>query len=695
MNSYKFFDTKRFSPVIYEGDLPWEEDLYHIPAEMINREYLESSDHITDEEWWQIQYDRCMNGYEVPNALVPGGDMFTDKLMSVYVEHEGESDTFFWGNNIIVNGDSICFKDINITVKNGLVRIPGRMYFYLNFWKIHRKTDDGLRKKILNPKFTDLSFLNWWIRERFRKERKDHLWSKARQRGYSEEEACDTAYEYLFYPDSQSVIVSGEDKYNENTMKMVKTGLSYMANTQFYKDYARGGDSMSYIKSKNTGSEVYSRTCKNNYQVLSGLTPGKVHYEEIGIWEKGAVQAVSETVDPSLEAEGTKLGFKVYTGTGGDVEDGVADIEAMAWNPEEHGLLEFDYEWESEGEPVRTAFFCPSFYFKLVDEDYNSRCRESIESIYKYQMSATGDKRYIRVVMNPLRLSDIFKSKEGGYFGKDVSQYCNERKAYIKTHREAQVVKRYRAELKDPKSLFAGIEMVYDEEGPFLIAELPERDKDGKVYDNLYRAGTDSYDKDEAAYSNSKGACWIKKGFLNANRTYNKYVAGLVERPNIAEGGREVFYKNTVILSIFYNAINLIEYSNILIIDWYVKNGYSSVLKMRPEFVTANIVINSKMNNKFGIDPSTKPHWLLMQKDYLRNRENIEKCDFVELLDAWSKFRYDPSGKKYNCDITIATSLCTVCEEDEKFMEVEESSKESFSSLRYERDRNGNLKVVI
>jgi hypothetical protein len=146
-------------------------------------------------------------------------------------------------------------------------------------------------------------------------------------------------------------------------------------------------------------------------------------------------------------------------------------------------------------------------------------------------------------------------------------------------------------------------------------------------------------------------------------------------------------------LCIAYNAINLIEYSKILIMDYYVKNGFSSLMKLRPEFVTANMVTVSKTTNRYGIDPSTKPEWLKMQKKYLSDKRNIENCDFIELLDAWAKFKYDPSGKRYNCDVTIATSLCTVCEEDEKELEVSNSVevKEEKRPLFYVKDRYGNL----
>jgi len=312
MKSIKFVDTKRFSPVIYGDDLPWEEDYFHMEYKNVTKDFLRTGEFLIDDEWWDVQYERCISGYTVENAIEIGGDAFTTERME-YNEENGTKHV--WGNNIIVNNNgSIYFPELDYTSKNREIWIPGKMYFYLNFWKIRRVNDAGTRKEVLNPKFTDLSFENWHIRERMRKEDKDNLFCKARQKGLSEEEACDTGYEYLFLNDSQSVIIGGEDFYNDNTMKMVSRGLEYLTNTQFYKEPARGGDSMSYKKSKNTGSEIYSRTCKNNSQSISGLTPSKAHHEEIGIWKRGLVAEVSKTIDPSIEAEGVKTGFKIFTG---------------------------------------------------------------------------------------------------------------------------------------------------------------------------------------------------------------------------------------------------------------------------------------------------------------------------------------------------------------------------------------------
>ena len=170
-------------------------------------------------------------------------------------------------------------------------------------------------------------------------------------------------------------------------------------------------------------------------------------------------------------------------------------------------------------------------------------------------------------------------------------------------------------------------------------------------------------------------------------------MAYIVTRPTTEQGGAELFFEQTAMLCVYYNAINLIEHSKLLIIEWYKNNGFRSLLKLKPELVTASWVDSDQTANRYGIDPATKIHWLTMMRDYLRDKSNIDKCNHPELLNAWAKFRYEPgSGNKYNCDITIATSLCIILEADEKELmvqEVKNSQPKGEMFSYYKTDKNG------
>lgn len=641
----KYVGTERFSPVLYEGDVPWEYDYFHVSPDVITTELLEKGDFLIDDEWWWKQRKRCLEGYTVRNA--------TDTNLDVW--------------------------------------IPGRYYFFLNFWQIRGLDKKTKKKKIIKPRFVDMQLeLFFLVRERMIQEEKNNQWQKARQRGFSEMAGCDLGYEYTFFPGSQGVIVAGEEKYSDNLWNFTIRGLDALVNTQFYKE--RAVNQYGYIKSLNTGSEIYSFTAKNNPQVVSSKSPSLIYFEEVGIWKKDMVEATYRYVEPSLKAEGVKTGYACFIGTGGEADEGVADAEEMFYNPDDYDNLTFENKFEKDDTTdVDVGCFVPAYFMEIMDDDGNSLIDESVALLNKERQSKSVSKRYKVISLKPFHPSESFFSKIGGFFGMAVGQWCNERKAYINSHKSEQLVVRGRLEWKNPTKKHEGVIWYPDDEGPFQILEHPKKDKAGNVYQGLYKAATDSYDQDEALTSTSKGACWIKKSFLNAEETYNQYVAGVVERPRIDEGGADKFYEYSALLCVYYNAVNLIEYSKIRIFDWYHDNGLTYLLKERPEFVTAAFVENSNTSNKYGIDPNTKIHWLKMHHEWLQDKENIDNCYFTDLLDAWSRFKYD---RKYNCDITIATSLCTVLMEDEKEMLVTESVEEKEKFKYYRRNEFGQIEAV-
>lgn len=679
----RFIDTKRFQPVIYGNDIPHRFDLFHhnvlsVPkTEPLYVKYLKRNNIITDRGWWQKQRERCLVGYTVPNAIEKGGDALRDGIDAIWFE------------------DHVFLPQLDFKINNKEVWISGRMYFYLNFWSIRRVDQKTKRKAVGAPRFTSLSWQNWTIRELSSAMLKDLLWAKRRQCGLSEETACDVAYDYLFIRDSQVAIVAGEEKYALNTFKMVKRGIERLINSQFYKWSSL--DNNDLLKAKYYGSEIHCRTARDNDQALSGLSPTKVIYEESGIWKRGLVRATAEFVNQSLEAEGYKTGQNVFISTAGDMAESVADVEYMCYNPHEFNLMSFKniHEKEISARSADIACFIPGWQFEIIDSEGNTLRKESEIKLMKDRASKSSKDRFRAITLKPFYLSELFSNVSGGYFGEEIIFHLNERKAHLYTHKMATESGYYNLDWKDPKDWSKGVIATEEEEGEFYIMEHPETDKDGLVYENLYKGGTDSYDKDEANESNSKGSIHVFKGFLNANHSYKKWVARLTQRPKIEDGGAYKFFENTIKLSIYYNLINLIEWSNIRIFDFYKRNQMEHYLKERPDMIIARYVQKSNTNNTYGIDPSTKPHWLAILKDHLSVKENIDKMDDIEQIDAFARFKYDPSGRKYNCDVTISSSLSIVCYEDETELQIVEqensSDADTLGVMVYSEDANGNI----
>lgn len=684
----RFVDTYKASPVALKHDLPDKLDYYHTQYDLIDDKFLEREDYVIDEDWWHEQLYRCLHGVYIKNAIEPG---IPDNQDVAFLE---DGVDVIWSNN---NRDAY-LPEYDLWMKDRTLYIPGRMYFYLNFWFIKRLKDDGKTKDVLHPLFTDLSWLNWITREAMLRFDKDNVWFKARQKGLSEEASCDVAFEYLFVPNSQSIIVACEEKYNENTMNMTLRGIDRLISTQFYKKAQKGHDRTDYKKNI-IGSEIWSMTAKNNLEVLSGKTPSLVYVEEVGIWKDKRIPELAEFIKPSIISLGIKTGRMNYIGTGGTVNGGIKDMEKMFHDPDGHNLLSFKNKYDKRSD-VRIGYFVSVLAFRVIDKNGNSLITEAEKVEDQTRMLKNSGSRYKYIILNPKIPSELFNINTGGYFGPDRIQWANDRKATILNFRQEQKEYRYRMEWINPKNWRDGVRAIpyRESDGMSLdyynlyMSEPPELEEDGSVVKGLYFIGTDSYDQDEALTSSSKGASVVFKGFRNANTSYKKFVAYLLERPTEDQGGREVFYENTAKLTVLFGTNNMIEHSKILIFQWYESKGMSSLLCLKPEFTLANMVNRSVTTNKYGIDASVLPHALKMLRDML-DFDSINKIDSVILLNAIAQFKISTT---YNCDITVSMAWAIVQYEDTLLsFEANKETYERQNKIKVARYQRINGRLVL
>lgn len=651
-----FTGTDRFSPVANGTDLPDSRDPLYINHDIFEFDSKEVLNCVIDTAWWHKQRQRCLYGYTVKNARKDGSS----------------------------------------------VTITGRHYFYLNFWWIYGidKKSKSKAKTEVRPRFTDLDYEEFWIIESMFEEQKDCSFIKARQKGFSEKMAGGVmGYNYTFIPHSQNIIISGNEDDTEKTMTNVKRGLDRLINTQFYKFRSR--NALLHIKGLNFGGEVIGLTAgSQGMQSVSRFSPFCIMYEEVGKWPKGLVTATREFVDASLWAEGIKTGYAFYIGTGGSMDQGAADLENMYYNPAEYGLLEFKdiNEPEHRRSQDSVAHFIPSWKYAIIDDNGNSLREESILYHENNLKNRKGAKKFLYRVNHPRYASEAFLIPDGGYFGKDIVEACNERRDVLSKNSAMREKAKYgNTYWRDPRDWSKG---VYFKEGPdqrgkknVLIIEEPLLDKTtGLPYMNLYKQATDSYDRDEANSSVSLGSTIILFGFLDSNHASNYEVARLTVRPETFDGGAQGFYEEVLKLNILYGSINLIEYSNLRIFDFYDKYRFSSMLKERPSLAIAKMIQNSNVNNRYGIDPATKPHWISMLSDFLRKGDFdfINNCFDIDLLRAIAKFRYNPGHSRYNCDITISLALCVVLLDDEEELEVVSNQEERYKEDKFVFRRIGN-----
>lgn len=611
----------------------------------------------------------------------------------------------FWEENraYILDGYSI-----------GDQKITGDHYWYLNFWKIRGLDYNTGRKGIISPRFLDLDYEYFHVIDKARKLGKNVVAVKARQKGFTEKHAAIGGKEFSFFRASQTVFIAGTEFYSDMLFNSCIRGLDDLHNTEFYKrrmpdrnDYTMASfideveDEEGNITKVAKGymSEIYKITAKNNPQAASSRSPSLIVFEESGVFP--GVIATYGFVSPSLTSEAKATGMAIFVGTGGVMGKGSEELEYIYYNPHEFNCLTFDLSEFDESVPVGTkqvGYFCPAWKYRIIDANGNSLKAPSIQAVMDARLKVKGKQtEYETIIADPLIPSESFLIQGGGFFGEAVAVLLNRRKVELNQNPAmTEFVERGKLEwVYDNKGNIVDVKFVQDASGMVLIFEHPEwrkNIKEGDTYtpiSKMYKAGTDSYDRDEANTSKSKGATMISKDFVNANYTHGFWVARLIERPEEAES----FYENSAKMCFYYHAMNLIEYSNLRIFDWYKRNGFEELLRERPEFVLSSWIKQSKVENRYGIDPATKIHWLGLLKKKLLDPEFVKRIYDVEVVNAFLKFKLDP---KYNCDITIAAALTAVQEqEDKEFVEHGTPREEQKKLLVKYKTVNGRMIKIV
>ena len=635
--------------MIWGKDLPHADDLFHydyteIPKKASDRKKFIRDNHIfKDTEWWSKQYYRCIHGYTVEDAIEQGGDAILDGVDS------------FWKDN------NCWLPEYDLYILDRKLHISGRYYFYLNFWNIYGVIMGKNYKGVIKPRFLDHQYLYSRRSEMMREQQKDGSEFKTRQLGVSELEAgLELAYNWLFMPASINIIVAGEQTDADHTFENCDRGLDMLLNTQFYMERAIGGDNKSLIKSKFTKSEIRAISAKDKPQAISRFSPTYILYEEIGKGKKDWSLQTAAFVKPSIFTNNIKTGYSKYVATGGDMDEGAHDIEVRHFEPVKHDILSFTNKFEEEKIEggTKTGHFMGKYWFKIIDEDGNTQKQKSIDKLLEERKNVKSSELYLHITQNAIYASEALMISSIGYFGADRISALNRRRIEIKQRKELQLERRGILKWKDSTKKYLGVDFEYNDKGWLNIIEEPVKDHEGKVYINLYGAGTDSYDYDEAYTSSSKGAMYIKKKYLPGQALINCCVAEIIERPTIAEGGAETFFEHTIMACLYYRCQNNIEWGNTRIFFYYRDNNFEHLLKERTRLAFANKLVDSQMSNPWGTDKTLKPQILAIQADALTD-EYIGNMFFVNQIVAFTKFKYTP-GEKYNCDITIASAECEV-----------------------------------
>lgn len=591
----------------------------------------------------------------------------------------------------------------------GDIAITGRHYHYLNYWKIRRRKPGAVEKTLAPPRFLDFDYDFYWNLEKCLKEGKDMLYLKRRQCGFSFKTSQIGGYNFTFKPASWTVYTSGLAEYATTTFGMMLEGLNNSVGTPFYrhrgmkdeKDHIQAG-----WKEKIDGQNIwkgYKSQCQiitaTEMQSLIGKSPSAVIYEEIGKFP--GFLDVKGYIDPGMKSEGVKTGINVCIGTGGEENESIDEVSEAFYNPDSYGFYSVENEWDKEEElleedlimddapavpteqKTKVCFFMPGYlYDPNVDEDGNSMIEENLAAINEARAKAKGTRQELKTITQmPITPQEALLIPSGGKFNiaKLRSQYSH----IMRTPRLRNGVRRGEIDFVYVGGNVVDVEWKDSESGRFRMIEPPYKDPvSKKVPENLYVAGTDSYDIDRTADNTgtgSFGACYIYKTFHSAGQRSNMFVCSVTERPATAKE----FWDDTIKLCLLYGGCqNLIEYSNKLIGEHYLKKGYAHLLKDRPE-VAYQLQKSEGPQNQWGVDPSTKPYWIQKLKDYIEDHVGSIMDPYALSKLIKYKDKIPGTTKPYNCDDTIAMSLAIVHAQDKVHLMDQNTEQEAFNGISY------------
>lgn len=284
-------------------------------------------------EFWDNEWERCENGYEVDG---------------------------FW--------------------------ISGEYYFYLNYCIISSVLDEQSGEPMLQfPLFLSMDY--YWFMELYKAENpesgyardKEHLIvAKSRRKGFSYKNAAGCLHKYLFSRKAKVVIASQRGEKARETFDMAMTMLDFInENTAFdtpwlirkssdancrlvmgvKKKDVRTGKTFTY----GTKNEILTVSLHNKPDGAAGLGAVRVIFEEAGMIRD--LKEAWEFTEPTLRSGAIKKGIAVIYGTGGDMEGATQDFSEMWNNPKGYNLKAYKNIYEYEETERESGLFFDELWF--------------------------------------------------------------------------------------------------------------------------------------------------------------------------------------------------------------------------------------------------------------------------------------------------------------------------------------------
>ena len=572
----------------------------------------------------------------------------------------------------------------------GGVRITGPHYFYLNFCRIKVTVKEGkIERKIYSfPKFLDVDYYFFHEVETARDNSEGIIVAKSRRKGFSFKTGALVAHQYTFYRNSISIIGAYLEAYSGATMAMALEMLNFNDHkTDFGKERLRNKQEHIISGFEENGvkmgfkSEVFRLTFKDNFSAAIGKTADLMLFEEAGKWPN-LIDSYAVT-SPVFRDGNIMTGMPIIFGTGGDMEMGSVDFAEMFYNPETYWLRAYENVWDDGGFGSSCGLFIDDMWYKpgkvLIPsylEKKHDMIAPTLEEVDKYQKKNPDDMVVVDAVDEDgnshrcaaeIALEREREVKKRGATKRSWEKYITQypktpKEAFLRTSGnvfptvemnawlgELEVNKRAQATGMTGDLYWQGESVKWtpnmdlfpvekfphrpdeDNTGCAVIWEHPYRNDAGEIPFGMYIAGTDPYDQDKSTTS-SLGSTFIYKTFTLFDQTYNMIVAEYTGRPTLAA----THYEETRKLLEYYNAQTLYENQVKGLRIYFEQKKCLHLLKEQPTII-ADMVKKSRVQRGYGIHMTAgiKTQCEIYLRDWLLE-ERGENEDGTKILNLHS-----------------------------------------------------------
>ena len=647
------------NPVAVNG-IPWHADGENNPRAIGTKAY---------EEWWDEQFDRCLNGYDT-----------------------------------------------------GGIHITGRYYYYLNFQII-----SGL----FGPQYpwvVDLDIEYFLLIDWIKAMHKAGIISlKARRKGLSEKAQGIINHGLRFIDQYRAGISAGQQKYVDGLKEKLIHGYSNVPQELRinYTKLDEGLFQTGYKVINEFGGEriegyagnVRFATMHDKSNKLEGYYFHDSFYEEAGHYDK--LEEAHGSIDPALTFGSIRKGTNYIFGTAGDISSSSKAFQKFWNNADKLGFVKF---WvpgnrmhfpfmvnSKSGEPYNPE---EKKYQKAIDpitgveydpipnlrgfkpeqrlgmEDIKSAKENVLKEREKYLK--IGDRKSLRKALKsfPLNEEEAWTTGGNNNFDAEILNDCMNSLLTSEDDNTKWVLEW--ATKKDPETGQTTREL------PLRVIARPATDKDREYnivyvkerpnpkFRDLDIGGIDSYNQDKSATSDSLGAMYVgrRKDAWIGYQGHDKGIVPVAEyycRPP----RKEIFFDNCLKIAVWYNLVGntmiSAEYDNI--INFFKENGGRKYLSLRPRSFESK---KSTQEHKYGakMTSHSKPLALGIAQSWVI--DYAKYCSFLKLIKDFLAYDEEQAMKESDWDGADAWMLVLMRIEDMRTVPRKSLNNEDYSDNEYE-----------